>query len=210
VTGTRIVSNQFDNIYAEGIVFESMLIPGLNASGHNIFYDVGNHFLGAGNPFTSIIDIQSNNNISVADMSSRNGTDSAVVPRVQLNNSLSIAINNGIQLLIGAYSRVSGRTNTLINDTAGTVIVINATVVNAFKIDYTIERNYAYRTGTITVATDVGDSSSGLSFSDDYVENNDTGITLSVSQAGDIVSLTYVANELGVNGSITSSYTFLA
>jgi hypothetical protein len=210
VTGMRIVGNQFDNIYAEGIIFGSALTPALNASGHNTFYEVGNHFLGSGNPFTSIIDIQSNNNISIADMSSRNGTDSAVVPRIQLNNSLSIATNNGIQLLVGAYSRASGTTSTIINDTAGTVLVVNATIVKAFKVDYTIERNYAYRTGIITVASDVGDSSSGLSFTDDYVENNDTGVTLSVSQAGDIVSITYVANELGVNGSITSSYTFLA
>jgi hypothetical protein len=43
-----------------------------------------------------------------------------------------------------------------------------------------------------------------------YVENNTTGVALTVTQSGDIVSLDYAANEQGVNGTMTYSITYLA
>lgn len=209
-TGVRIVGNQFDNIYAEGIIFQSALNPALNASGYNIFYDVGNHFLGAGNPFTPVIDIQSNNNISISDMFERDDADAQSFPRVQLGSTVSIASTNGAQLAMGSYVRESGKTKTLINDTTANVFEIDATVVQAFAVNYTIVRQFNYRTGTIVVTSDVGDSSTGIASTDDYVENNNTGITLTVTQSGDIVSVDYTANEQGVNGTMTYSITHLA
>ena len=59
------------------------------------------------------------------------------------------------------------------------------------------------------VASDVGDSSLGITTSDDYVENNDTGITLTVDQTGDIVSLIYTATNAGTNATMTYSITHL-
>jgi hypothetical protein len=59
-TGFRIVNNQFDNIYVEGIIIINV---SLNASAYNVFYDVGNHFNGTTNPASSIIDINASNNI---------------------------------------------------------------------------------------------------------------------------------------------------
>ena len=209
-TGVRITSNQFDNIYAEGIIFQSALDPALNASGHNIFYDVGNHFLGLGNPFTPVIDIQSNNNISISDMFERDDTDALSFPRVQLGTTISIATTNGSQLAMGSYVRETGKTKTLINDTSANVFEIDATVIRAFSVNYTIVRQFNYRTGTIMVASDVGDSSTGVVSMDDYVENNTTGVALTVTQTGDIVSLDYTANEQGVNGTMTYSITHLA
>jgi hypothetical protein len=44
-TGTRIVGNMFDNIYAEGIIFGPQ--ASLNASGYNVFYNVASKFSGA-------------------------------------------------------------------------------------------------------------------------------------------------------------------
>jgi hypothetical protein len=209
-TGMRITGNQFDNIYAEGILFDELLDPGLNASGYNIFYDVGNHFLGAGNPFTPVIEIASSNNISISDMFERDDTDAQSFPRVQLGSTVSIATTNGSQLAMGSYVRETGKTKTLINDTSANVFEIDATVIRAFSVNYTIVRNFAYRTGTIMVASDVGDSSTGVTSMDDYVENNNTGVALSVTQTGDIVSLDYTANEQGVNGTMTYSITHLA
>lgn len=208
-TGVRITGNQFDDIYAEGIIFQSALNPGLNASGHNIFYDVGNHYLGAGNPFAPVIDIQSNNNISISDMFERDDTDAQSFPRVQLGTTISIATTNGKQLQMGTYTRQSGLTSNLINDTTDTIFSIDATVVSAFMVDYTITRNFAYRTGTIMVASDVGDSTGGLSATEDYVENNNTGVSLSITQTGDIISVDYTTNDLGQNGTINYSVTQL-
>ena len=206
-TGVRIVHNLFDNIYAEGIIFGDV---SLNATGHNIFYDVGNEFLGSGNPTSSIIDIQSNNNISIGDMFDRDDTDAAVYARINLNNTVSIATTNGSQLAMGTYVRESGITETLANNTTANVFELDATIVTAFSVNYTITRNYAYRTGTIIVATDVGDSSLGITSSDDYVQNNDTGVTLEINQAGNTVSLDYTTTDTGTAGSISYSITYLA
>jgi hypothetical protein len=210
-TGTRIVGNMFDNIYAEGIIFGSNLVLAINASGHNIFYDVGNHFTGStGTPATSIISIQSNNNVSISDLFARTDTFATTYPRIDLNNTLSIATTNGGQLAMGTYTRESGELATLTDNDTGTVFELNATTIRAFSVNYTIVRNFSYRTGTIVVATDLGDSSLGITTSDDYVENNDTGITLTVDQAGDTVSLTYTATNAGTNATMTYSITYLA
>ena len=209
-TGIRITGNQFDNIYAQGILFDELLDPGLNASGHNIFYDVGNHFLGAGNPFTPVIEIASSNNISISDMFERDDTDAQSFPRVEIGSTISIATTNGAQLAMGSYVRETGKTKTLINDTTANVFEIDATAVRAFSVNYTIVRQYNYRTGTILVASDVGDSSAGITSTDDYVENNDTGIVLGVTQSGDTISLDYTANDQDVNGTMTYSITYLA
>jgi hypothetical protein len=210
-TGTRIVGNMFDNIYAEGIIFGSNLVLAINASGHNIFYDVGNHFTGStGTPFTSIISIQSNNNVSISDLFERTDTFSTTHPRIDLNNTVSIATTNGSQLSMGTYTRESGQIDTLLDDDTGTVFNLDATRIRAFSVNYTIVRSFVYRTGTIMVATDVGDSSLGITFSDDYVENGDTGISLTVDQTGDTVSLLYTALNIGTNATMTYSITYLA
>jgi hypothetical protein len=203
-TGTRITGNTFDNIYAEGIIFGSTVI--LNASGHNIFYDVGNHFAGEANPATVIIDILGNNNVSISDMFERTDAN-AVAPyqRVLTGTSQSIATINGVRTKLGTYTRSSGQQNTLINDTTGVVVQLDATTVPVFTINYSISRNFAYRAGTLVVASDVGDSSTGLTYTDDYVENNNTGVSLTVTQTGDTVSIGYTTNELGVNGIISFS-----
>lgn len=208
-TGTRIVGNMFDNIYTEGIVFGSNLVLGINASGHNIFYDVGNHFTGStGTPATSIISIQSNNNISISDLFERTDSYSNTYPRVDLNHTLSIATVNGSQLRAGSYTRDSGVTETLIDDDSGVVFTASTTVFKAFSINYTITRGTAYRTGTIMIATD--GSTSNLTWNDDFVENTSSGVTLSVSQASTNVSLNYTTSNTGTNGTIHYSITHLA
>jgi len=210
-TGTRIVGNMFNNIYAEGIIFGSNLVLAINASGHNIFYDVGNHFTGStGTPATSIISIQSDNNISISDLFERTDPFSAIYPRIALNNTLSIATTNGAQLAVGTYVRNSGTEYPIINNNTSTIFQISINTAKAFSVNYTIIRGYAYRTGTIIVAADVGDSSLGITSSEDYVENNDTGVTLEVSQAGDVVSFDYTSSDAGINATMSYSVTYLA
>ena len=200
-TGFRITGNLFDNIYAEGIVFGDV---SLNASGKNIFYDVGNHFAGTTSPATVIIDIQSANNLSISDLFERADNYATTYVRVNLNNTASIATTNGQQLSLGGYTRESGLQSVLINNNTSTVFTINTTNVHAFAVNYTIVRNTTYRTGTILV------SATSLTYSDDYVENASTGIGLSFSQAGSNVSMDYTATNTGVNGTITYSINYLA
>jgi hypothetical protein len=208
-TGARVIGNVFDNICAEGIIFGPYLDTALNASGHNVFYDVGNQFTtSSGTPISSIIRIESDNNVSIGDMFERTAAFSTTYPRIVVNNTLSIASTNGESLTMGAYTRISGTQSTLINDTTDSVFTFSANVAKAFKIDYTIIRNVSYRTGTIIVATDSG--ASDLDYNDNYVENNSAGVALSVSQAGTNVSLDYTTTDTGQNGTIYYSITYLA
>jgi len=131
----------FDNIYAEGIIFGSNLVLAINASGHNIFYDVGNHFTGStGTPATSIISIQSNNNVSISDLFERTDTFATTYPRIDLNNTVSIATTNGGQLAMGTYTRESGQQDILIDDDSGSVLTISTTLTKAFMVNYTVIR----------------------------------------------------------------------
>jgi hypothetical protein len=51
-TGFRLMHNKFDQIYVEGVVINN---ASLNATGYNVFYDVGNQFQGVGSPASPII-----------------------------------------------------------------------------------------------------------------------------------------------------------
>jgi hypothetical protein len=129
-TGVRIVSNTFDNIYTEGIIFGDVQ---LNASGHNIFYDVGNHFAGVTSPATAIIDIQSNNNVSISDLFERSDAFATAYPRINLNATTSIATTNSSQLAIGAYVRETGKTFSLASgQTNATVFNFDTTTIKSF------------------------------------------------------------------------------
>jgi hypothetical protein len=203
--GIRILNNFFDNIYSEGIIFGDI---SLNASGYNIFYDVGNHFEGAGNPYTSIIDIQNNNNLSISDLFSRDDADAAVYPRVNTNNTISISTNNGESITMGTYTRVSGTQGDILNDTTDSIVTFSSTVAKAFKFEYTIIRDVTYRTGFLLVATN--GSTNNINSLDTGVDNSSTGVTLSASQVGTTVSVDYTSTDTGQNGTIYYSITYLA
>jgi hypothetical protein len=208
-TGTRIVGNMFNTVYAEGIVFGTYLVLGINASGHNIFYDVGNSFSGStGTPAFSIISIESNNNVSISDLFERTNDFAITYPRVDLGGTVSIATTNGSQLSMGDYTRLSGSSFTLANNSTGTILTFSTDTAKAFKVDYTIIRDVSYRTGTIFVASNTGSGSP--TFNDVDVENSDTGITLTVNQTGTNCYLEYTSSNTGVAGIIRYSVTYLA
>jgi hypothetical protein len=205
-TGTRLNGNMFDNIYAEGIIFGSNLGLGLNVSTNNIFYDVGNHFAGTINPATNVFNILSNNNASIGDMFERTDQYSYPYLRVSVNDTLSISTTNGEQLSLGTYKRKSGAQAILVDDDSATVFTLNNTLIKAFVINYNILRGTAYRTGTITMAT-LG--AGALSSQDEFVQNADTGIVLSVSEVSEVISVNYTASNIGTNATMNYSVTYL-
>jgi hypothetical protein len=217
--GFRVVGNKFDNIFADGVVFGSTV--SLNATAHNAFYLVG---CGTGsgslatfgdntNPYTACIDIQNANNISISDLFERGDQYSVredpgtSFPRINLNNTASIATTNGSELAIGTYIRQSGQQFTLSAGQASpvTIFQIDSTVIGTFNVNYTIIRDIARRTGTIQVATD---PAGALTSVDTYTENTTTGITLFVTQVGDIATVSYVSTA-GVNGTFDYSINYL-
>jgi hypothetical protein len=200
-TGFRIVSNVFDNIYNEGIIFGDV---SLNASGHNIFYDVGNHFAGVINPETTIIDIQSDNNVSISDMFERADAFATTYPRININNTVSIATTNGSKIQLGSYSRQSGSTFILDDGTGSDTPILSLSDL-AFSINYTIVRSTDYRTGTIVIT-----NAPTPVWTDDYVENGSTGITFSVTESSGVVTLNYQSTSTGNDGTLYYSITVLA
>ena len=179
-TGTRITNNLFDNIYAEGIIITSTL----NATGYNIFYDVANSFNGVASPSASIILLEGQNNVSIGDMFERSAAYSITYPQVVLAGN-TIATTNGSDISLGALTVQSGLQVVLPDATwvAATAFTLNTSIATAFKIDYTITRFDGFRSGTLIITSLTpnvfGDR---VAYTDDYVENIDLGVSLTVYQ----------------------------
>ena len=219
-TGVRIVENIFDNIYHEAIVITGAT---LNASAYNIFYDVGNIFLGI--VTRPIIDIDADNNISVGDLFERTTADSVSHPRIALNNTGSVVLGMNIrgisyvidgtandtianQMQLGEYTRTTGVADVLTDATTEDLFVVNTGLsdpIVAFNVDYTITRSASYRSGTMSII-----SGTGFTYSDDYAENSSTGITLSAAAAGGNVTVSYTSSSTGDDGTIKYSITHLS
>jgi hypothetical protein len=219
-TGVRIVQNTFDTINQEGIIIDGV---SLNATAYNTFYDVGNQFNGVTNPSSAIIDIDADNNISVGDAFLRNTAQSATNPRIELNNSSSIAMGMNVSdvayyqentlaptignsLDLGTYKQLAGINDVIFDNGTGNLVTITGGVnnINAFKIDYTILRTTSYRTGTMTVV-----GGTGFSYSDDFVENTSTGVTLTATNNSGNVTISYSATNTGQNATINYSISTL-
>jgi hypothetical protein len=212
-TGFRVVHSMFDSIYAEGIIIGDV---SLNGTAYNTFYDVGDHFLGVADPYTACIAIQSANNVSIGDMFERSDAASGAInpgtsyPRVTLNNQASIAMINGSEIRMGSFVRQTGETTTLDDNTTGTIFTVDTSLVKAFSFNYTMLRDTSIRTGVVTVVANADDSSGELNFSDDYVENILNGISLTVTQAGSTITVSYTASSSGYDTAMTYSIAHLA
>jgi hypothetical protein len=208
-TGVRILHNMFDNIAHEGIKIGAV---SLNVSAYNVFYDVGNNFVGAGSQVASNINIDNADNASIGDMFQRNDTDNASVPRIYLNEKESIGYDGSKRIKFGSYARDVGKVAPMSDATTGGLLFTISTVdvsdeISAFAIDYTIKRDDTIRYGKITVATAFGVNA--LSYSEDFTENAPTGVTLFVSQTGADVTVTYDTTSTTIDATISYSLTKL-
>lgn len=214
-SGFRILGNQFNNIYREGI----RIAPNtrLNASGYNIFYDVANHFNGITNPATSVINFFSSENVSIGDMFARTLVYSTVYPRIDLNDTASIGVDSSDRVQQGTYTRQTGQATTLTNNVANqTIFTVNALSTRAFKMEYTIVRDAGdssssdVRTGTLTVVASTNGTGINLTSNDDGIENNVTGVSFSVTETASTVSVRYSTTNTGVEAILHYSITHLA
>jgi hypothetical protein len=213
-TGVRVMHNVFDDIYEEGIYINGV---SLNASGYNIFYDVGNHFNSTTSPAAPVITIDAINNVSIGDMFQRTTAYSSTYPRIKIYATAtatipaSIGIDSAAQIQMGSFIRETGQQATI---TAGatntTLFTVSTTFIKAFKMDYTIIVETSARTGTMTIANDADDSAGdGLSYTDDYVENSTTGVTLNVTDVGGTVTVSYASDSGRAAGTMYYSLTHL-
>lgn len=207
-TGTRVMASMFDNIYGQGVVIEGVE---LNVSSNNIFYDVANHFNGTGSPAASIIDIDTAQNISIGDMFERTTANSGTYPRINLNYTASIGYDSAYKIQQGTYTRFTGVRAILPNNTSTTALfTVDAADTRAFKVDYTIVRSTTTRTGTFTVVASTDGTGGTLTSNDTGVQNAATGVTLSVTETGSVVSFEYATTNTGADAEFYYSITRLA
>ena len=227
----RFVSNTFDETYAEAVVIDGCF---LNGTAYNVFLNVANQFLdgsfaGATSP---VMTINADNNVSVGDLFARTDSQAAASdPRILLLDSAaspaqvpaSIAFTNGRQIQLGSYTRQSGVHQEIQDGTAVTLFTINTSVGAAeggpqsFVMDYTMVRDTAFsravRTGSLTVVSfDLGDSAAAapLTWTDEFTENQQTDMSLSVSETGGNVTVTVTSSATGQDGRIYYSTNYLA
>ena len=71
----------------------------------------------------------------------------------------------------------------------------------AFSFAYTIIRGTRYRTGTVLVAA--GSDAGPIAYSDSFVENAVTGITLTVTQVDATINVNYTSTSTGTSGTMS-------
>jgi len=196
-TGTRIIHNLFDNIYAQGIEMGAI---SLNGTGHNIFYDVGNHFDGVLQPATTIIDIDGNNNVCFGDMFERGDDYVDTYPRININSRQVIATTNGKEIQLGAFRRESGLTEVVIGNTVSAATIVSSNLP-AFSVNYSVVRGTNKRTGIITVANDLVGN---VIYTDDFNQTAATGVVITVVNNAGTADVKYTATA-GANGTFIYS-----
>jgi len=222
-TGVRIVQNIFDNIYAEGV---TIINCSLNATAYNTFYEVGNSFNGQTNPVTPVIDLDATNNVSIGDMFERTTQYStALHPRIAQNNKNNIVLGMNVnnielyqsdvvdltlanQLSTGTYNRIAGIQDIVANNATANLAYVNGTYISSLRMDYTIIRADLRRTGQMVVVKGQAATGTGFAYTDDFVENGSTGVTLTAAADGANVRISYTSTNT-VDGTINYSITSL-
>lgn len=213
--GFRVLHNLFDNIAQEGIIIGSSTNSvALNQTGYNIFLDVATNFQGGNQtPTSPIIDFRTNNNVSLGDMFERDEMFNAIDPRIKLNNKKVFALDNGERYKFGTYTRNAGDQVYLdLQGAPDTIITIQTTEAQAFTMQYRFkdDLNLTNRFGTLEVVSQDGDDSAGtLSYTDDYTENNPTGLVLSVIQSGTNIYIRYTLGGVASGGTLKYSISYL-
>lgn len=206
-TGFRTVGNMFDSIYAQGVIYDDV---SLNVTAYNVFYDVGNELQGSGNPSTAVVEFGDDNNASINDLFERIDADANVIARVIITGGTT---STGTQIQVGRYARLTGRTATLVDNqvSASTIFTFGDNQARSFSLDYSINRGTFSRHGRMSVVSyNTSDSAGSLSYTDDYTENADVGVTLSAVQSGNDVLVRYTSSSLGTGGTLTYSINHLA
>jgi hypothetical protein len=192
--GVRIVQNLFDKIGKQGI---SIGAVAYNISAYNIFLDVANDYLGAGNQAAAVIEFNGDNNVSVGDMFERSDADDRSQPRVKNNDKACYALTNGDEIEIGTYHRLAGVNSALsVQGSATTIFTVNTLNATAFNVIYQYKEptTNVIRFGELrVVGQDTDDSAGTLAYVDDFSEDNPNSFVLSAVQSGSTISVQYTS-----------------
>jgi len=151
------------------------------------------------------------NNVSIGDMFQRTTAYSNTYPRININRGTSIAFDGADRVQQGLYSRQTGVSGTLTNNTANqTILTFDATATRAVQINYTITRDVNTQTGVYTIVAGTDASGTGLQGSDSSTQNASVGVTFSVIEAASTVTWRASTTNTGIAATINYSVTRLA
>lgn len=171
----RVTNSIFDAIYAHGLV-TSVNIHGV-ASTNNIFLNVGR--IQTGSPVYPIIVFGGRYSYSLGDAFNRpNGDDSGPLT-VEHQSQFSMSVDLDATMKIGATYQTAGQTISLPNQS-----VIRIPLLPRFVhgiIDYSIERNFVHRTGTIKFS--VNTTAMTVQYRDNYSQDSDQGVIIDMEYA---------------------------
>jgi hypothetical protein len=183
----------------------------MNASGYNMFYDVGNHFNGTTSPASAVINFVGTNNVSIGDMFQRTTAYAGTYPRININNGINIAFDAASRLQQGTYVRQTGIALTVPNNTTNQIVfTFFASVTRAVQINYTIVRNTGTRTGVYTIVAGTDNAGTGLTDDDTGFENSVTGVTFGIQEIAGQVSWLVSTTNTGIAATLNYSITQLA
>lgn len=132
----------------------------------------------------------------------------------EFSDIVALIANNRAELQLGTYVIKAGQSFAFSDNVtlAEPIFTVDATVVQAFTITYTIKRGTAFRTGTVFVATESNPltPSNDLNTMDQNAENKTTGFDFVITQTGGTVTVGYTTTSTGQAGTFLYSLSYLA
>jgi hypothetical protein len=197
----RFANNTFDKIATQGLLVYNITNV---SSEFNYYGDVGNNYLGLGNPAYPVIQFGGKDCYSISDAFQRNDADNGTQQRVLLNETLSFYLISHFGLQYGQLRQAAGNQQTLLNNTSvatATGIQLFTTQAYSYFIDYSVYRGTSCRTGTIVVSM----TSSGQTYQDSGLEatGTATGVTFSLSAlSNSALTINYTTTNTGTNATL--------
>ena len=193
---TMTVSNcVFDSIYSHAIEADYAVNV---TSTFNSFRDVGNYYLGIGNPQEYIINFKENSEgcASITDQFDRTLEDNNQTVAWINGNSHTAALHAGHEFRLGLYQQSGGETYTLTynqtEELVGFDMLFDDLSYNK-RVKYLISRNNRTRTGVLTITYD--SVTNDFNLDDDSSETGDVGVVFNLIDAGDgVLSLQYTSD----------------
>lgn len=170
----RITNSLFENISQQAI-FSDYSVNGVISS-FNTFLNVGNMYLKEGIPVTPVIQFNGKHNYSIADIFSRTEEGNKYAATVTHNGEYSVSTNAVEEMRFGHTYQTIGKT-VLMNNSSVNLIPLSEKFKSG-KVDYTIERDDAQRSGTIRFSMNTVTKKS--EYHDSYTETDTVGADVTV------------------------------
>ena len=174
ISGIKVMNSLFNKIGTQAIL-ANVEVQGIT-SAFNTYSNVGDMYQGSGNPVSSIIEFNGDNNYSIADIFSRTQDDNLIFPSVEHNGYSVMSTNISDAVRFGNSYQTVGKS--VIVDSATTNYI---PIHGKFKhgiVNYSAERNLKYRTGTIKFVIDAG--ANECHYHDSFTENASVGVDIDV------------------------------